>query len=536
MKKELLEGIKFNTKIKDEVLNDPNIMCGVEFEFLAHDMTHFMELEEMSTTEMLYQCTENYNSPQSYDVIDSTEVPVYMFEIDGVEYIYNNDDRDSNGDTVVVGLNSASTFLEFTSKHTLDYNWDEIFSEEIKTALYKFAEVERVSVDEDYFNALEVIYLQGELQDYVDEFHVIQNLVDVMGLPYLVDAMELLLEIENSRLNGEPSEDAIELISELDMGEVIKELKEKPKFDKSKANYTLATSYQEPIDDDEITSEDFDFSEITDELDNIGVRYETVELDHNSIISPIEIIGLKQPLSDANGDIARVQRMIQDSEMFYTDESCGMHVSISYKDGNEQFNINKFITLLNAKKISNEFALRRHITDLHEDIMRSMLFRVKLALQAVRNETIDVVLEELKHQSDMRNVVKDVYADNIALVDDNEKYQAVNIRDYHYRNGRIELRYFGGDAGIGGDEYEYKDMENEILRAAYMLRISHSDDYDREYRKALVKLGNDARKAVLMLIDAIKKRDMAKIRMLSNHYEAFRMGNDFYENLIEGGE
>lgn len=99
---------------------------------------------------------------------------------------------------------------------------------------------------------------------------------------------------------------------------------------------------------------------------------------------------------------------------------------------------------------------------------------------------LDGFRDVIKH---IKSVYDVVISGEIPVIED-DKHQAINKKWYDFLDGRIELRYFGGDEQ---SEYEdrFDEIQDETLRACYMLQIAHSDDFEKEYRKYLYDIFND---------------------------------------------
>ena len=106
------------------------------------------------------------------------------------------------------------------------------------------------------------------------------------------------------------------------------------------------------------------------------------------------------------------------------------------------------------------------------------------------------------------------------------KYQTINIGDYIMHDGRIELRFFGGQ------DYHtmYDDIKLQLLRSLFLMELAYTDLYHKEYYSALGKVILDAIKtddndktslkdSTMKLLQAIKSNDGEKIlsRLESGH-------------------
>jgi hypothetical protein len=117
-------------------------------------------------------------------------------------------------------------------------------------------------------------------------------------------------------------------------------------------------------------------------------------------------------------------------------------------------------------------------------------------------------------------------ANTINKVIDTNKYQSIKFGDYKILDGRIELRFFGGE--------NYHTMETEIkhhiLRALYLLSFAYTDEYNNDYYKKIAKMVNRIVKArygvsISTLVSAVDKINKMFPEGLSEIYKRYDKPN-----------
>lgn len=199
-------------------------------------------------------------------------------------------------------------------------------------------------------------------------------------------------------------------------------------------------------------------------LDDYGVKYERVVPDSGMI----EVITGVMPVNSALANMKRMFELIR--EHGSTDSSSGMHISVSTNRWDlGDINFEKLMILLNFDHIHTmKFEERSYVDNFNDLVERAIRIRAFPYLKILRTSSS----------------MQEVYDDVSSLIDIHSmamnKYQSLNAREYHSSNGRIELRYFGGD------DYEerFDDIKTELYRALVTLDVSYGDMYEKEFQKA----------------------------------------------------
>lgn len=209
------------------------------------------------------------------------------------------------------------------------------------------------------------------------------------------------------------------------------------------------------------------------------------------------------------------------SQMFYfienhaeTSNISGMHVSISTnKYDLDDFNMMKYVAMLDMDHILEMFPERQYVYDLSGIING-----------AIQDEMAGTIEEEYinsKGRMSAANLVKSL-ARAAKYMIDTEKYQSIKFGDYRIMDGRIELRFFGGE--------DYHTMETEIkhhiLRALYLLNFAYTDEYNNVYYKKIAKMVNSNIKdqygvSISTLVSAIDKVNKMFPEKITGMYERY---------------
>lgn len=200
-------------------------------------------------------------------------------------------------------------------------------------------------------------------------------------------------------------------------------------------------------------------------------------LDHQTTIeghNQIELITRNPPmsLSDAIKDLKKVFSFIDSYGT--TSKYSGLHISVSVPDkfnSGIELNYEKLFILMNFGFITkNLFGERDHV----DSIDRLVKTRIKAFISTQRFKDI-----ALKHNS--AKMIYDKIFDEINFKQIvTNKYQSMNLGDYHKSNGRIELRFFGGE----NYEKRYNEIVDLIIKSLLLISSSYDDKYDRIYQKA----------------------------------------------------
>ena len=168
---------------------------------------------------------------------------------------------------------------------------------------------------------------------------------------------------------------------------------------------------------------------------------------------------------------------------FEARNNSGLHMSISYKGGtSSDFNMYKFIILSHVYDLvqSNNNMVRRFVNDVYSVVKDNLSeFVSDVADNAISDDQMAlglIVTDYIEYHLDLNKRMPSVDA----------KYHGINFNGYNIYDGRVELRFFGGE-DYGEKYQEYLDI---ILRMMYILKVSSENTHDKEYMKTLVRTTN----------------------------------------------
>lgn len=170
-----------------------------------------------------------------------------------------------------------------------------------------------------------------------------------------------------------------------------------------------------------------------------------------------------------------------------TNDTCGLHISISHtKKDYDDFNVLKFALLSEMDFINTQrFEEREYVDNFMHNIRSEIKELLFAEFDKVGNVSV-LYLTKLLHKGYNQKQIMDIFLD-VAKGRANllgKKHQSINFSDIDYHRGRIELRYFGGE------EYEtrYKDIEELLFRALYLLSIGFDNAHHKDYLKSIYRL------------------------------------------------
>ena len=183
-----------------------------------------------------------------------------------------------------------------------------------------------------------------------------------------------------------------------------------------------------------------------------------------------ELITEPMDLEDALSHLKATFEMIEKEEL-YTFEESGLHISVSSNEYDlNKFNLVKFIMLMKYDYVDELFPERQYVNNimgtLEQDI-KGKLFEIFSQISDKNIQQFVLKLKESIASSSVSNV----------------KHQSINFGDYRVSGGRIELRFFGGEYY----EQQFEQIKDMLLRTLYILNISYTDLYEKEYNKAFYK-------------------------------------------------
>lgn len=219
-----------------------------------------------------------------------------------------------------------------------------------------------------------------------------------------------------------------------------------------------------------------DYVELYDELDSIPSSSMTSD---ESGGGQVEIITDKLSLDEGIDHLKSTLELIRSNDSFITNDDSGLHISISSNVFNESnFNMLKFVVLHKFDYISDNFFDERnvHVANI-ADKLKNVVIRDVVKFNLVE------ILQESNNFEEFMSELEDDIIESIGT----EKFLSISFKDFHYSNGRIELRYFGGE----DYENKFNEILNLLLRSLYILSISFTDAFDKEYMKSLYRLIDD---------------------------------------------
>lgn len=167
---------------------------------------------------------------------------------------------------------------------------------------------------------------------------------------------------------------------------------------------------------------------------------------------------------------------------FETRDNSGLHMSISYKGGTNDFNKYKFIVLSHVYDLvqGNNNMVRRFVNDVYTLVEENLPeFVDDLASNAMEDDPTAMGLLVIDYVEDHLNLTK-----HMPSID--AKYHGINFNGYDIYDGRVELRFFGGE----GYENKYDEYLDIILRMMYILKVSSDNSHNNEYMKTVVRTVN----------------------------------------------
>lgn len=214
-----------------------------------------------------------------------------------------------------------------------------------------------------------------------------------------------------------------------------------------------------------------------------------------------EVITEKMNLKDGLNHIKGMFKYLTEKDV-EVPEMAGMHISVSTNKYNlEDFNAIKFYILLDSEYVHSIFPVRTYV--------ESVAHRIK--------NSIDMVIRSM-NEYDEDTFLKNITRGKIKALEDGikkqveEKYLTANIRDYNMSNGRVELRFFGGE----NYHTMYDDIKQQLLRALFILELGYTDLYQKEYYKELAKVIASNKDMIKDSKESIKKNQQQLLDGIRN--------------------
>lgn len=201
-------------------------------------------------------------------------------------------------------------------------------------------------------------------------------------------------------------------------------------------------------------------SDVIDILNKYNIEYDSVVSEHDDMM---EVITDKMSLSEGINHIKNMFDLI-DNEMIEVPEMAGMHISISTNKYNlEDFNQVKFLILLDSDYVHSVFPEREHVKN-YGTYIQKMLDGLPSSLMRSKKDVDNI---EWRIMSELETA----------------KYVTAAVKDYFSSDGRIELRFIGGENYIT----MFDNIKQQLLRSLLLMEIAYTDLYDKVYYKKLSK-------------------------------------------------
>lgn len=152
-----------------------------------------------------------------------------------------------------------------------------------------------------------------------------------------------------------------------------------------------------------------------------------------------------------------------DGYTFKTSHNSGLHISISLANESKPFNPLKFALFMNSDYIHSMFDERTYVK--------------------TYDSIITKYINQFKYDYTNREIIEKLEATfNEKLGHgDGEKHFTFKIGDFLTYNGRIELRFFGGEQY----QLSYREVEQQLARSLYILGVAHGDKFNKDYYRIL---------------------------------------------------
>lgn len=157
----------------------------------------------------------------------------------------------------------------------------------------------------------------------------------------------------------------------------------------------------------------------------------------------------------------------------------GLHMSISYKDGENDINMPKFLMLSNLYNVldgQKEF-VRNYVSNIFGIMKNNVDVFLMTIVENIEMDSNDTIAGELVEG------FEDLLSDSKWSA---PKFKSVNFQHYMTQGGRVELRFFGGE----GYESERNEFFDILVRSMYALELAFTDTKQKEYYQEVYKLTN----------------------------------------------
>ena len=502
MNKQLNEAVvRLKKNFLNQVKNRDDIYCGIEYEFHPNDIDTgggYVHREEPDSEDDIYKLlrllendTELYLDDDAHDYMEGyTDTISGMSDL--IDYLVNEDILYIDTSYTVETVNTYNFLIELLNNGYLDAedtdeensiirsaiggrDRDEFLSIELDSSgiasLYTQMLNNGIEIDDDFtydeglfnstvYDVVDAINRDDESYTNIYKEHLRNILEDIPKIPKIKYEEIDIYDVDISKLSREV---------------LHKILAQEDTNDYLYYNFDVIEVDSSDIDVHEEHNMEFDMAEsifnIQNELDIKHIDYRDVVADNNN---QVEVISETMFVGDGILHIDEMFDFIE--EHGFTSRFSGMHVSISSdKWKNVDFNILKFFVFMDMPDIINIFPKRKHVADLYRIFMYSSEVSNSIIHEIENNKSLTVAIANIQK-----------YLDNNIGKIMGGKLQSIKFDDYNTLNGRIELRYFGGE----NYEYRYDEIEKKILEAVYVMELSYGELYNKEYQKGVLKLLN----------------------------------------------
>jgi hypothetical protein len=178
-----------------------------------------------------------------------------------------------------------------------------------------------------------------------------------------------------------------------------------------------------------------------------------------------ELISPPLPIAQALSHLQKIFAWMQENR-YYTNNTCGFHVNVSYGNRTQSADPLKLILLLGEKYLADLFD--RATNEFTSSHIQDMQAKIRKKPQIVLTSDTDV--GQLKNQ--LRKMLS------------KEKNYTVNLGK-QAKKGYLEFRIAGGQ----GYHQRWQQIENLILRYAFVVKASFDPhSFEREYAEELAQL------------------------------------------------
>lgn len=508
----VFEGVKFGDKEKQLVMqNSSDFNVGIEYEF----NTEHNESKTIDDIIDFRQDVDDYlrdirNAMDEHD-LDSDEIYNEIV----IEVLYVNDIADNEG-YVLYELyrlfGEVSKVL--TDVNPSDTKTDDMFSSEKETAMFElFVETANQS-DIDIEEITELLKRSHDLE--IHDFALLMRILDLYFTGEFIhgssdkisDFFDLYnICVQNPDVFSVSEEDLVDgNYSQSDVSFVSELFKQLMSGTLNDAFLNTDNSYD--LSGHGFSAGDFDVQEYIDyveDIENIAhitdamvsdfsqrvndgefehdMRDEVVSNVRNTVRHIDRIEDEHDDMVEVITDLMTLEQSVQNiKDMFdfinnngQTYDYAGMHISISTnKYDLSDFNIMKFVTLMHIPYILEYFPERGHVADLQEIVEK-----------AFSQYVVNDIVGSVSGNEGMVEFIKRLIT-RVESKINNEKFQSIKFGDYAQLDGRIELRFFGGE----NYQDEYEKVMNQLLRSLYLMNIAYTDVHDKDYYKQVVKVIN----------------------------------------------